>query len=165
MTLNPLGLAVQRYGANLEVVPLPHHAFVGTAFLQSVPLAIVKSLSGYDQITDSGKPSVGGELGYRLYSGKRGADGLFAGASFVMMPLAYPRIAADFRSAELVHYTAPGGALDIGAQAVTSSGFTVGGGIGAMYLGYTLPSDPRRIPLPIEPHLLPRLLLAAGWSF
>jgi hypothetical protein len=81
------------------------------------------------------------------------------------MPLAYPRLAADFESADLVRFSALGAALDLGLQKVTRSGFTFGGGVGVMYLDYQVPSDRRRIALTVEPHVLPRLLLAAGWSF
>ena len=81
------------------------------------------------------------------------------------MPLAYPRIARDLQSADLVRFNAIGAAFDIGVQTVTSSGFTIGGGVGVMYLAYDAAEDFRRIPIGIEPHVLPRLLLAAGWSF
>lgn len=165
VTVNPLGIAIERYGANIEVVPVPHHAIVGSLYAQSVPTWMARSISGRSEINASPGSSLGGEIGYRLYSGKVGADGLFAGASFVSMPLAYPRLADDRASADLRRFTASGAAVDIGVQKVTSSGFTIGGGIGVMYLAYSLPEDSRRIPLAIEPHVLPRLLLAAGWSF
>jgi hypothetical protein len=165
VTFNPLGFAVQRYGANLEIIPIPHHAFVGTAFFESVPLGMLKSVSGFDAINDNHGAAFGGEIGYRLYMGRVGADGFFAGASFITMPLVYPRVAADLASADLVRFNAQGAAFDIGIQKVTDVGFTIGGGVGVMYLAYELPNDLRRIPLPMEPHILPRLLLTAGWSF
>jgi hypothetical protein len=165
VTVNPLGLAIERYGANVEASPLPHHVFTGSLYAQSIPLGLVKSLSGRKEINDAGGASIGGELGYRLYSGSIGADGLFVGGSFVSVPLAYPRLDADLRSADLVRFSALGAAFDIGVQKVTSSGFTIGGGVGIMYLSYSLPEDNRRLPIGIEPHVLPRLLLAAGWSF
>ncbi|GAC1540964.1 MAG: hypothetical protein NVS3B10_05580 [Polyangiales bacterium] len=166
VTINPLGLAVERYGGNVEASPLPHHVFTGTLYTQAVPTWLVKSISGRSEgVHDGGGSSLGGELGYRLYSGSIGADGLFAGGSFVTMPLAYPRVDADLRSADLVRFNALGAAFDIGVQKVTSSGFTIGGGVGVMYLAYEMPQDVRRIPIGLEPHVLPRLLLAAGWSF
>ncbi|MDB4936877.1 MAG: hypothetical protein JWP87_3849 [Labilithrix sp.] len=164
VTVNPLGLAMQRYGANLEVSPFPHHVLIGSLYSQAVPLWLVKTISGRDEVR-AGGTLLGGELGYRLYSGRSGADGLFVGPSFVSMPLAYARVANDLRSADVIEFSAMGAAIDIGAQTVTSSGFTIGGGIGVMYLSYDLPNDNRRLPLTIEPHVLPRLLLAAGWSF
>lgn len=165
VTVNPLGLAIQRYGANVEVSPFAHHAFVGSLYSQTIPIWLIKDVSGRDEINQQGGASLGGELGYRLYSGKVGADGAFIGGSFVSMPLAYPRLASDLASADLVRFSALGAALDVGVQKVTASGFTIGGGVGVMYLDYQVPNDNRRIPLSIEPHVLPRLLLAAGWSF
>lgn len=165
VTVNPLGLAFERYGGNVEVSPFPHHALTASLYSQSVPLWLVKALSARDEVHEHGGSTLGGELGYRLYSGKGGADGLFVGGSFVSMPLAYARLGADLASAELVRFSAPGAAFDLGVQKVTGSGFTLGGGIGVMYLAYAVPTDNRRLPLGIEPHVLPRLLLAAGWSF
>jgi hypothetical protein len=148
VTINPLGLAFERYGANVEASPLPHHVIAGSLYTQSVPMWLVRKLAGY-----------------RLYSGRIGADGAFVGGSFVSMPLAYARLASDTRSVDLVRFNAVGAAFDIGVQKVTDSGFTIGGGVGVTYLSYTMPVDSRRLPLGIEPHVLPRLLLAAGWSF
>lgn len=164
VTLNPLGFAVERYGMNVEILPASHHAIVASAYLQSTPVWLVKSIVGRDLITGEPGASPGGEIGYRLYSGSRGADGLFVGTSFVVMPLAYPRVADSLTSVELRRFTATGAALDIGAQKVTSSGFTVGAGIGVMALAYDLPADNHRIPIAFEPHVLPRVLLTTGWS-
>ncbi len=165
VTVNPLGLAIERYGANVEVSPFPHHVIAASLYAQSVPLWLVKRVSGRNDINDNSGTSLGGEIGYRLYSGSVGADGAFVGGSFVSMPLAYARLDHDLASADLVRFNAPGAAFDLGVQKVTSSGFTLGGGVGVMYLAYTMPADVRRLPIGFEPHVLPRLLLAAGWSF
>lgn len=165
ITVNPLGFAIERYGFNVEVTPVAHHAIVGNLHLQSMPVWIARELSGRDEIRDDLGSSLGGELGYRLYSGRRGANGLFVGGSFVSTPLAYPRIAPDLSAVELTRFQTYGAALDIGAQAVWKSGFTLGVGLGVMYLAYDLPNDPSRVSLSLEPHVFPRLLLAAGWSF
>jgi hypothetical protein len=55
-------------------------------------------------------------------------------------------------------------------QAVVGPGFTIGGGIGVMALAYSRPASatpPAGIELPSypEPHVFPRLLIAAGWAF
>ena len=164
VTVNPLGLALARYGGNVEASPFPHHTLVASLYSQSVPMWLARAFASRDELHDTGGATLGGELGYRLYSGRNGSDGLFVGPSFVSMPLAYPRLASDLRSADLVRFSAPGAALDVGFQKITSSGFTIGGGIGVMYLAYEMPNDVRRIPIGFEPHVVPRLLLAAGWS-
>lgn len=171
LTVNPLAFVIQRYGGNVEWSFAPHHALVASGYVQSVPVEMVRPFTGKDlDIKDrNATPGIGGELGYRLYSGKRGADGLFIGGSFVAMPVAYPRlggIAPGQRQAivELERIYGVGGAVDVGAQTVTSWGLTIGGGLGASFLAYDYPNDPSRLPYAL-PNVLPRLLLQTGYSF
>ena len=65
---------------------------------------------------------------------------------------------------ELERIYGVGGAVDIGAQTVTSWGLTVGGGLGASFLAYNYPNDPSRLPYAL-PNVLPRLLIQTGYSF
>lgn len=170
LTINPLAFVIQRYGGNIEWSFARHHALIGSGYLQSVPVEMVRPFAGEVQIRDkNATPAFGGELGYRLYSGKRGAEGLFIGGSFVAMPVAYPRVggvdaATTTASVELARIYGVGGAIDIGAQAVTSWGLTIGGGLGASFLAYNYPDDPARLPYSL-PSVLPRLLLQTGYSF
>jgi hypothetical protein len=58
----------------------------------------------------------------------------------------------------------------VGVQAVVGPGFTLGGGLGVMALAYDRPASatpPAGIELPSypEPHVLPRVLVMAGWAF
>lgn len=164
LTVNPLAFVIQRYGGNVEYSFLPHQAVVATGYVQSVPVSMVRPFAGNMEIRDRAtSPGFGGELGYRLYTGRRGADGLFIGGSFVAMPVAYPRLGRDL-AVELERVYGFGGAVDIGAQTVTSFGLTIGGGIGASFLAYDMPNDPSRLPLAM-PGVLPRLLLQTGYSF
>jgi hypothetical protein len=85
------------------------------------------------------------------------------------MPLAAPRLASDYRP-EVVSFMAYGASLDVGVQAVVGPGFTIGGGVGVMALAYAPPASatpPAGLELPSYPvpHVLPRLLIAAGWAF
>lgn len=170
LTINPLAFVIQRYGGNVEWSFARHNALVVSGYVQSVPVEMVRPFAGEIEIRDkNASPGLGGELGYRLYSGRRGADGLFLGASFVAMPVAYPRVGAvDARSSqpsiELARVYGVGGAIDIGAQTVTSWGLTIGGGLGASFLAYDFPNDPSRLPYSL-PGVLPRLLLQTGYSF
>ena len=168
--VNPLPLIAGRYGLNVELVPVRHHARVASAWLQTFTPGMLRVLMPNENDVSKGAGSLlGGELGYRFYSGDEGAHGLFAGVSGVAMPIAYPRVSADLTS-EVVSFHAYGGAIDVGVQAITSSGFTIGGGLGVMYLAYTPPASaqpPAGVSVPSlpEPHVLPRLLVSAGWSF
>lgn len=57
---NPLGLAIGRYSADLEYLPVPHHA------LHLTPLAYYALPGTGDRLT-----GFGAEVGYRWYSGAR----------------------------------------------------------------------------------------------
>lgn len=173
LTFNPLPVLVGRYGANVEVVPFAHHAIVASAFVQTYPRALARTLLP-DYELDPPETRWGGELGYRLYSGRDGASGLFVGPSFVAMPMVVPRVTEDLRP-EVLSLMSYGAALDVGAQLVTGTGFTIGAGVGVMALAYSPPPSvqiPTNLPITLpkipeipEPHVLPRVLLTAGWSF
>jgi hypothetical protein len=166
ITINPLPLVAGRYGANLDVVPVPHHGVTTSLFVQTFPLGLVRRFIPQG-VTVADPPSrVGGEIGYRFYTGRMGANGFFLGPSLVLMPVAYPR--ATDAGVEITSFHAYGAAFDVGVQAVTSGGFTIGGGLGVMGLSYTLPrSNVAGVEIPpvATPHVLPWLLLAIGWSF
>ncbi|MBS2014477.1 MAG: hypothetical protein JST00_16445 [Deltaproteobacteria bacterium] len=169
ITLNPMPMVIGRFGGNVEVLAAPHHAIVGSLFVQTYPTGILQMVLPSVKLGTGPSPLVGGEIGYRYYTGRATPSGLFVGPSFLAMPFAYPRVSEDLQ-AELVAFHAFGAALDVGAQLVTSGGFTFGGGIGVMALAYTPPTSvtpPPGVDVPSypEPHVLPRLLLSAGWSF
>lgn len=168
LTVNPLAVVMNRWGANVEVLPARHHGIVVSGYLQSFSLGRVRPFLPEDAqsyVRDDAPSLAGGELGYRFYTGRTGADGLFIGPSGVVVPLAYPRIAPRSAGVELQPYRAFGGALDVGLQSVTRIGLTVGGGLGVMVLTSKLPADPNRLAMPFSSNVLPRLLFTAGWSF
>lgn len=176
LTVNPLGFIIERYGGNVEWSPAPHHALIASGYMQSLPVGLVRPLM--HPITDhirvgdgSTSPAFGGEIGYRLYSGKNGPEGIFLGCSFVAMPFAYLRAPQVLTIKSLPNYSVEvervygyGGAIDFGAQTITSFGLTVGGGIGASLLSYDMPQDDKRLPIAMPP-ILPRLLLSMGYAF
>ena len=170
VSLNPVPMALGRFGANAELLVAPHHALVLSGYLQSFPSWLVRRFAPSNVDVGAGPASrPGGEIGYRFYTGGKEATGLFIGTSALAMPLAYPRITPNLRG-DVVSFEGYGGALDIGFQMITDAGFTIGGGLGVMYVAYTPPASvtpPAGISVPslAEPHVLPRLLFAAGWAF
>jgi len=167
--LNPLAFAIGRFGVDGELLVASHHAVHASAYLQTFPRAMLEMLLPSAELGEGPASLLGGEIGYRFYARPESASGLFVGPSLIAMPLAYPRVTEQLR-AEVVSFHAYGAALDLGAQVVTDSGFTFGGGIGVMALAYTPPASitpppGANVPTYPEPHVLPRLLLAAGWSF
>lgn len=169
ITLNPLALIVGRYGANGEVLFARHHAVVASGYLQTFSTTMLRALMPSVELAQVPQSRLGGELGYRFYSGDAGPTGLFVGPSAVAVPIAYPRVTEELR-AEVVSFMAYGAALDVGVQAIIGPGFTLGGGVGVMALAWQPPASaqaPAGVTAPSypTPHVLPRLLVMAGWAF
>ncbi len=128
MTLNPITLVLGRFGANVEYLPAPHHGIMLNPYYSSYSIEFGGGETTYQLM--------GAELGYHFYTGERGANGFFAGPSFVFMYSSLssscnqPGCSAD-EDASISTY---GVAMDVGGQAVLANGFTIGGGGGIMYL-------------------------------
>jgi hypothetical protein len=159
---NPLGLIIGRYSADLEYLPVPHHA------LHFSPVGYFALPGVADEIT-----GFGAEMGYRWYSGLYGPHGFFLGASFIALSLQYihgalPGVPLD--SPQDTSYVQLGGAIDAGYQLVILGNFAVGAGVGASYTTDTTPPT-----FPFQNHsssdllygsgLRPRLLLSVGAAF
>ncbi len=168
--VNPIPMIAGRYGINAELVVVRHHALVASGWAQTFTPTMLRVLMPKEIDTSRGAATrFGGELGYRFYTGREGPNGLFVGISGVAMPIVYPRVTQDFKT-DVPSFNAYGGAFDVGVQAITDAGFTIGGGLGVMYLAYAPPASatpPSGVTIPDypEPHFLPRLLFSAGWSF
>src|SRR5690606_19062202 len=52
LTVNPLGFLIQRYGGNVEWSFAPHHAITTSAYVQSVPVEMVRPFAGEIEIRD-----------------------------------------------------------------------------------------------------------------
>lgn len=156
LTANPLSLLQTRLSMNVEIMLAKHHGLI-----------VVPSIWGlmeYNEYSDL-YTYVGGELGYHYYTGQRGANGFFAGPSFMYF--------TDSKE-HLIGF-----ALDIGGQHVARNGFTIGGGVGLMWIEMIqseilspistvfISEAPKNKPvggLRIE-GLTPRLLFTIGYSF
>jgi len=169
LTVSPFALLIGRYGGSVEILVAPHHAVVASGYVQTFPTAMLRILLPSAELGEGPAARPGAELGYRFYTTSDSASGVFVGPSLLAMPIAYPRVTESLR-AEVVSFHALGAALDLGAQIVTGGGFVFGGGVGVMALAYTPPASiaaPAGVAVPSypEPHVLPRLLLSAGWAF
>jgi hypothetical protein len=165
LEINPLaGLALHRWGANIILAPLEHHAIILNpyhAYARTFPINL------YD---DNGNPTLlpvqrfngwGGELGYRYYTGRGGLRGLFLGPS-----LFADWMTVDAQDGSQANYVYYGLAVDVGYQALITDrvSLSLGGG-----LQYGLPSKdiPRQgfqAKYYANPILLPRLLVSIGWA-
>jgi hypothetical protein len=159
---NPLGLVIGRYSADLEYLPVPHHA------LHLTPVGYFALPGVSDELT-----GFGAELGYRWYSGLYGPHGFFLGASFIALSLEYLHATlpgVPFETPDDTSFVQLGGAIDAGYQVVMLGNFAVGAGVGAQYTADT-----------VQPHfeyqnnswhsllygwgLRPRVLLSLGAAF
>jgi hypothetical protein len=159
---NPLGLVIGRYSADLEYLPVPHHA------LHLTPVGYFALPGVADELI-----GLGAEVGYRYYSGPNGPQGFFVGGSFLALSLEYihsaqPGVPLD--ATDDTKFVQLGGAIDAGYQLVFLGNFAAGAGVGAQYTVDTM-----------EPHfefpshfwhdflygagLRPRVLLSIGAAF
>ena len=165
LELNPLaGLALHRWGANIIVAPLEHHAFILNpfhAYTRTYPINL------YD---DNGNPlllpvqrfySWGAELGYRYYTGRGGLRGLFVGPSLFADWMTVN--AQDGSQTKYIYY---GVAADVGYQALISDrvSLSFGGGLQDGVANKDIPRQGFMAKYYANPILLPRLLVSIGWA-
>jgi hypothetical protein len=166
--VNPLGLFIGHYSVNVEWMPAQHHALVANPHFDSVS-ADVTIYSGTEVVEVEDHFSGGGvELGYRFYTGRRGPNGFFVGPSLLLA--AYSASHSDITGSDAKTFTRVGFAIDVGGQAVLSSGFVIGGGFG-MQRTWVDGEDDYRGDLPLSAEVLvgggirPRFLFAMGYAF
>ncbi len=162
-TANPLSLAVSRYSMQVDVMLARHHALTLNPFFVNVKRKYTEAGQAYDLGHQNG---LGGEIGYRFYTGDRGPNGFFFGPSFVAA-----RYWADSDEGETKlalsapqSYSAVGGAFDIGGQVLIGPGIVLGAGVGVQYVHAT---EAPGLMAWFEGRagLAPRLLVALGYAF
>ena len=164
MTLvaNPLSAIVGRYGVDFSYLPALHHALVLNPFYQHVSADVTTNVNGVESKSSSTFGGFGGEVGYRYYTGEKGANGFYVGPSFIFGSYAQTNSAGD-----KVSFSSIGAAIDIGGQAIIGDGFTIGGGFGLQYTKTSTKFED----LPFGAAVLagggvrPRFLFTIGYSF
>lgn len=159
VTWNPLGLMVGgRVSFNLEWAPVTHHVIIASPHIANTSQDVTVSSDVTRSNTFSG---VGGELGYRYYTGRKGMNGVFIGPSLV----------GGVYNANLISgeraFTNFGVAADVGVQHIFFDHLALGAGVGIMYLNVSrdfgdLPAGPSTI---AQQGVKPRFLAQAGYAF
>ncbi len=159
VTWNPLGLMVGgRVSFNLEWAPVTHHVVILSPHFANASQDVSISPDVTRSNTFSG---VGGEVGYRYYTGRKGMNGVFVGPSLV----------GGVYNANLVTgeqaFTNFGVAADVGVQQIFFDHLALGAGVGVMYLNVSrdfgdLSAGPSTI---AEQGVKPRFLAQAGYAF
>lgn len=156
LTANPLTLIFGRLGLNVEYLPAKHHGIMLNPYYSSYTVSSDASETSYN--------SFGAELGYHFYTGSRGANGFFVGPSFVFVNSGTEfQCKVDFCSGGAeTNITTYGVAVDLGGQYVSKGGFTIGGGVGFMYLKASANTEGSTF-FKLE-GTLPRALFTVGYS-
>jgi hypothetical protein len=102
-----------RYGLTYHFLPLRHHALVATAYRQT---------PGFIESINGGLLGLGGELGWRLYTGANGPTGLYVGLS---------ALSAYHTTNATPWFATYGAAADVGVAAFVGKGYhlVIGGGV------------------------------------
>ena len=151
---NPFTLQASRYGANVELLLASHHVVAGTLYWAS-------TVTNEDSFNNRFR-GIGGELGYRYYTGHDGPRGIFIGPSFLLG--SFEAIPARGASTSFENY---GLALDVGYQALVADRWVVGLGGGLQYNRPSTTFPQQELPASVyaNPGVRPRLLLALGVAF
>jgi hypothetical protein len=128
LELNPLAATIGRYSAQVEYLPVAHHALVLNPHFDHVTADVEQSSNDVKVKYEQSFTGFGGEVGYRFYTGEKGANGFYIGPSFLFGT--YSTSAGDVSGPS---FTTFGGAIDIGGQAIVGPGIVIGGGFGLQY--------------------------------
>jgi hypothetical protein len=151
LELTPLNFEIRRYGGQIEIMPVEHHAI-------QFDLYYFNWTTGDDSDNNTFR-GVGGEIGYRYYFGDAGPRGFFFGPSFLLGSFqGIPRNGAT------VDFENIGGAIDIGYQALLLNRLVLGAGFGLQYTAATADLPHQEVPASTIANagIRPRFLLSLG---
>jgi hypothetical protein len=157
--VNPLGLVVGgRWSAQVEWAPVTHHVILASPHFIHTSQDVAINPDVRESQTYTG---VGGELGYRYYTGHRGMNGVFIGPSLIggVYNASLPAGSQAF--------TNYGIAADVGLKGLVGDHVALGGGVGIEYLHVShefgdLPTGAAAI---ASTGFKPRLIFEAGYAF
>lgn len=164
--LNPLSVSIGRYSLTGEYMLAKHHAVVLTPHFTHAPVTV--TVNG-QEIDGGALNGFGGELGYRFYTGSAGANGFYIGPSFVFSSFSQSAPSGSSGSSSSDSFTAIGGAVDLGGQAIIGPGIVLGGGFGLQYTvnSKDIATDNLNLASAIIAGggIRPRFLFTIGYSF
>jgi hypothetical protein len=158
--INPLGLLVGgRLSFNAEWAPVLHHSIQVSPYIVHTTADVA---TGGGTVASQAFSGVGGEIGYRYYTGHRGMNGLFIGPSLIG-GIYNAGLPGNSNQA----FTNFGIAGDVGLQDIFFNHLVVGGGVGIEYLAVShdfgdVAAGPSTI---ASSGFKPRLLFSAGFGF
>jgi hypothetical protein len=165
LELNPLaGFALHRWGGNIIVAPLEHHAIILNPFhtyARTYPINLYDDNGNTILLPAQSFNGWGAELGYRYYTGRGGLRGLFLGPSLFADWMTVE--AQDGSKTKYVYY---GLAADVGYQALITDSISISFGGGLQYgrPSKDIPRQGFQAKYYANPIVLPRLLISLGWA-
>lgn len=169
---NPLSLVtLGKLSFNVVLMPGDHHALILSPHYQWAETAPVYKFADPNSDPNSAPTSrvgtqhfkaLGGEIGYRYYSGHGGMRGWFIGPSLILdMGWANPLDGPMKRYGDL------GLAVDTGYQVIIADNITIGLGVGVqgMFTTQKLPDQQFPAHTIANREVDPRVLLSLGWAF
>jgi len=154
LSYNPFTLQASRYGANAELLLKSHH-------VAELTLYWANTLTNEDSFSNRFR-GIGGELGYRYYTGHDGPRGIYVGPSLLLG--GFDAVPANGATTKFENY---GVAIDVGYQALVGDRWVVGLGGGVQYNRPNKTFSQQELPASVyaNPGVRPRLLLALGVAF
>jgi hypothetical protein len=182
LTWNPFTLFAVRAQLSFEALLTDHHAieivgfYGGTRTNEVYPkpcmnVGVNGVLNAHECALTTLFQGLGGEVGYRWYSGTGGPRGFYVGPSFLLSHgTATPAVGAGTtseRDGATIPYWNLGGAVDLGWQAIFADRWVVGLGAGLMYTvpTHTFPAEELPASVYANRGLRPRFLLGLGVAF
>jgi hypothetical protein len=161
---NPLAAAIGRYSIQAEWLPAVHHAIVLNPHFDHVSTDISESTNGASVSYSEAFTGFGSELGYRFYTGEKGANGFYVGPSLLV---AHYSASAD--GLPSTSFNSIGAAVDAGGQWILGPGVVVGFGFGLQYTSVSAGGNTDGLPLAAAViaggGVRPRTLLTVGYAF
>jgi len=161
--LDTTDVGVGRLGVRVELLPWVHHGFTLELHNDRTFATETTSTGATSTSYTAGFLGVGGELGYRFYSGTRGANGFFVGPSVHVEQL------SESAQGHTTDVATIGVAVDAGGQWIVGPGIILGIGIGIDYTPVGTNTVASRLPLEGKwlsgDGFRPRTLASVGFAF
>ncbi len=162
---NPLALIIGKVSVNAVIVPVDHHALVLSPFFATTttnPIDVYDPSGNATQLPAQKFWGVGGEIGYRYYTGLGGPRGLFAGPSLILGAMT-----AEAQNGTSTSYMDLGLAADVGYQMLVVDDLSLTLGAGAQYSFPSRSIPGQQFPADVyaNARVFPRALASIGWAF
>jgi hypothetical protein len=163
---NPVALiTIDRVSFNVVIVPADHHALILSPFYQwatTQPIFVFDQDGAATQLPQQKFYGIGGEIGYRYYTGIGGPRGFFVGPSLILSAMT-----AKAQDGAKTGYVDYGLAGDVGYELLLADRVAVSVGVGAQFTtpDKSIPNQQFPADIYANSRAFPRALASIGWAF